>query len=209
MQQHNCAKITFCSYTMVLVLWSRHSGQYQPNQPSLTLLQCRSGGRKNGPPPFPPTQKHDHKRKREQRKGGKKKLSYSIFETATRVCGRAGGEGRKLFTTPWSLPLSFPACKSLLLSPPSFLTMYLTGKEKGRRGGVWKLGIKEGGGGFASGAAMAGKGSPLDTDSPIKSFFKKSRKQMHCLPYKLLALQPLFNYLENKLANFQGNCPSG
>ena len=140
-----CKKPTFCSYTMVLVLWSRHSGQYQPNPPSLTLLQCRSGGRKNGPPPFPPTQKHDHKRKREQRKGeeggGKKKLSYSIFETATRLCVWAGGEERrKLFTTPWSLPLSFPACKSLLLSPPSFLTMYLTGKggerEGKKRGGL-------------------------------------------------------------------------
>ncbi len=116
----------------------------KPTPPDPAAMQIR-GGERMAPLPFPPTQKHDHKRKREQRKGEeggrKKKLSYSIFETATRVCGWAGGEERrKLFTTPWSLPLSFPACKSLFLL---FLD-HVSDRERGRKR------REEEGGGFGS-----------------------------------------------------------
>ena len=177
-----CKKPTFCSYTMVLVPWSRHSGQYQPNQPPLTLLQCRSGGAKEWPPSLSPQPKNTTTKEKESkergRKGGGRKNFPTPFSKLPHECvGGRAAKKEENFLRPLGLFLSLfqPANPSF----SSFLTMYLTGKggerEGKKRGGGLEARDQGGGGGFASGAAMAGKGSPLDADSPINSHKNKKR----------------------------------
>ncbi len=150
----------------------------KPTLPDPAAMQIR--GAKEWPPSLSPNPKTRPQKKKRAKKGGGRGGEEKTFLLHFRNCHTSvwvGGDRRKLFTTPWSLPLSFPACKSLFLL---FLD-HVSDRERGRKrreeeGGGWKLGIKEGGGGFASGAAMAGKGSPLDTDSPINSYKKMKEK---------------------------------
>ncbi len=127
-----CKKPTFCSYTMVLVLWSRHSGQYQPNPPSLTLLQCRSGGRKNGPPPFPPNPKTRPQKKKRAKKGGEEKTFLLHFRNChTSVWAGKRGE-KKTFYDPLVSSSLFSSLQIPLTFSPLFLD-HVSDRERGRK----------------------------------------------------------------------------